>query len=274
MDQTIVRRYPGPPLSRFVECLWYSKRRVSSHPRERALPTGAVTLVIHLDGGAMRIFDNETDLTGRRFRESIVWGPRAGHVVTDTARTGAVVGVQFRPGGAGPVLGLPASELTGLHVELGDLWGAAARRLRECLLEAPSTEALFQRLEMELLARLTHPKFAHPAATHALAVLAAAPGTALIGRIQKETGYSPKRFIALFSEAVELTPKLYGRISRFQAVIRAVAREAKVDWVQVALDGGYSDQSHLNREFRVFAGLTPSAYRPVSPDRPHHMASR
>ena len=273
MDQTIIRRSTGPPLSRFVECIWYSARRVSSHPRERALATGAVTLIIRLEGEPLRIFDSDADVQGRCFRESLVWGPRGSHVVTDTARRGAVVGVQFKPGGAGPVLGLPASELTGVHVSLSDVWGAAARRLRENLLDAPTTEILFQRLEIELLARISRRRFPHPAATHALSVLAATPETALIGRIQKDTGYSPKRFIALFSSAVGLTPKLYSRIGRFQSVIRAVSQGAKADWAQVALDCGYSDQSHLNREFRIFSGVTPSAYRPVSPDRPHHVVA-
>jgi AraC-like DNA-binding protein len=40
----------------------------------------------------------------------------------------------------------------------------------------------------------------------------------------------------------------------------------------VALDGGYSDQAHLIREFRSFAGLTPGRYRAVSPEQPNHVA--
>jgi AraC-like DNA-binding protein len=171
------------------------------------------------------------------------------------------------------VLGLAPSELTGLHVTLGDLWGAAARRLREYLIDAPTIEILFQRLEMELLTRVSNRGLPHPAAAHALSVLAATPEAALIGRIQKDTGCSPKRFIALFSAAVGLTPKLFGRLARFQTVIREASRGLKVDWVHVALDCGYSDQPHLTREFREFAGVTPSAYRPVSEDRPHHIVA-
>ena len=33
-----------------------------------------------------------------------------------------------------------------------------------------------------------------------------------------------------------------------------------VDWSEIAYRHGYADQSHFNREFREFSGLTPSQY--------------
>jgi len=45
-----------------------------------------------------------------------------------------------------------------------------------------------------------------------------------------------------------------------------------VDWAEFAADSGYYDQSHLIREFRAMAGLTPAQYRPVDPGSPNHVA--
>src|SRR5258705_495975 len=50
------------------------------------------------------------------------------------------------------------------------------------------------------------------------------------------------------------------------------ARGNGVEGAAVVLDAGFCDQSHLNRDFRAFSGVTPTDYRPVSDDRPSHVA--
>jgi AraC-like DNA-binding protein len=269
----IARIYkPGPPLGAFVDCLWHYRRHTAVHKRERALPTGTVEIVVSLREDPFRVFGNDVDAQGQRFRGAIVCGAQSGYFVLDTSQEESVVGVHFKPGGAAPFLGVPASEFTDRHVGLEDLWGARARELRERLLEAGSSEALFELLEQSLLARLRRPLLPHPAVAHALRQLTAMPAMARIGQVREETGYGAKRFIEVFRNSVGLTPKLYCRIQRFQSVIERLAHGARVDWAAVALDAGFCDQSHLNREFRAFSGVTPTDYRPVSDDRPSHVA--
>ncbi|HZH02691.1 MAG TPA: helix-turn-helix domain-containing protein [Myxococcaceae bacterium] len=91
----------------------------------------------------------------------------------------------------------------------------------------------------------------------------------------KASGYSHRRFIILFERAVGLTPKRYCRLQRFQAALVA-ARRSKADlpWIEVALAAGYSDQAHLVRDFREFAGIPPSLYRALAPARANHVPVR
>jgi len=42
-------------------------------------------------------------------------------------------------------------------------------------------------------------------------------------------------------------------------------------WVALALEAGYSDQSHFNRDFLEIAGMTPQAYRRAAPASPNHV---
>jgi AraC-like DNA-binding protein len=90
--------------------------------------------------------------------------------------------------------------------------------------------------------------------------------------VGESTGYGAKRFIELFRDDVGLTPKVFCRVLRLQAVLDRVVSGREVDRARVAVDFDYYDQSHLIRDFRAFSGMTPSEYRPIAPDRKNHVA--
>lgn len=263
---------PGPPLGGFVDCLWYYNGYSAGHKRERALPTGTVELVVNLREDRIHVFRDESDLSGFHCRGSILCGPHSGYFVLDTTQQKSVVGVHFKPGGAAPFLGAPADEFTDRHIGLEDVWGVQARQQRDRLMEARAPEAMFTVLESALLARLVRQLAPGPAVAAALVQLTRAPEVTRIGAVCGESGYGAKRFIELFRAAVGLTPKVYCRIQRFQGVVRRLANGRSVDWAGVAVGSGYCDQSHLNREFRAFSGVTPGQYKPVDWDRPNHVA--
>ena len=47
---------------------------------------------------------------------------------------------------------------------------------------------------------------------------------------------------------------------RFDRVISRLHAEGGSALADIALDCGYSDQPHLNRDFRQFAGVSPTRY--------------
>jgi transcriptional regulator GlxA family with amidase domain len=49
-------------------------------------------------------------------------------------------------------------------------------------------------------------------------------------------------------------------VVRFDRARREVARRGGRDLAGVATAAGYADQSHLDREFRAFAGVPPSRW--------------
>ena len=227
----------------------------SPHARERALPTGTVELVFDFRAG-----------------EPVICGPHSSYFELDTSVAVSVMGVHFRPGGAAAFLGAPAGEFANRHLSLGDVWGSRSNGLRDRLVDASSESARFAMLEEALLSRIRRPLLPHPVVAHAVMQLTSEPSIIRIANLRADAGYSPKRFIDLFRDSVGLTPKLFSRILRFQAVLGQLSSGQRVEWAAVAADGGFYDQSHLNREFQAFAGVTPGEYRPVAPDRPSHVA--
>ena len=63
-----------------------------------------------------------------------------------------------------------------------------------------------------------------------------------------------------FERQVGLTPKRFARIQRFRTLLERVALQAPQDWALTAAESGYTDQSHLSREFKRYSGATPAAF--------------
>jgi AraC-like DNA-binding protein len=227
-------------------------------------------LVVNLADDEVRVYDRRDHVRFERLPGGVLIGPHSDFFVIDTDEQQRVAGVHFRPGGAYPFLPLPAGELHGLHVSLGDVWGSLAGELREHLIAAPSMASRFDVLESVLLRRLKHSSPGHPAVDFALRELHATP-CRKIADVRDHTGVSERRFIELFRRQVGLAPKLYSRVRRFQAAIRRIPKGAEVDWADVALDCGYFDQAHLIHEFRSISGLSPGEYVGLRSEHLNHV---
>lgn len=78
----------------------------------------------------------------------------------------------------------------------------------------------------------------------------------LAARLDMSTRQLQRRF----AEQVGLSPKLYARTVRFEAVMEARERSPDLTWTSLAHRFGYFDQAHLLRDAHAFTGLPPSAF--------------
>jgi AraC-like DNA-binding protein len=251
-------RSPRPPLASFVDLLWIYEGYVLPHARERLLPMATTELVIDLRAST-------SDSAA-----AIVAGPRSQYTTLETSAENSVVGVHFKPGGAFPFFGLPAGELHNAQVPLELLWGPAAARLRQQIFAATTPEAKLALLEQALLA--VAGSFArHRAVAFALRQLSTVPQAHTVAGLADEVGMSQRSLIARFRDEVGLTPKLFARVERFQAVVRSVQRLRAVDWADVAVACGYFDQAHFIHDFKSFSGFTPAAYLVLRGEHQNHV---
>jgi AraC-like DNA-binding protein len=265
--------YSSPPsaaLKPFASQLWVSRSAaVPGGAREHVLPTGQMHLVFRLDGPALRIFKHGGDEHGDVIREPVVGGLRTSYYAKEVGAPVLAVGVQLLPGAAQALFGVSAAELAGRHTALSELWGAqqAASAFDQLASAAgPAQQAAI--LEALLAARLPRVHGMHPAVAQ---VLAGSRHDWRVDQLVRDSSYSHRGFIALFRQATGCSPKRYARLLRFQALLMALRATPAKPLGELALDAGYSDQAHMNREFREFAGVTPQQYRQLAPAAANHL---
>jgi AraC-like DNA-binding protein len=217
-------------------------------------------LVINLHENELRIYDPAKPERGKRFSGALVSGTYSRPYVIDPRERVSVMGVHFRPGGAFPFLGAPASELADAHVDLEALWGTSAIELRERLCLTKTAAERFDLLEEALVAHLFRPLEHHYAVRLALNTFGRTDSSLAVRDVARDAGLSQRRFTQLFAREVGMSPKLFCRVRRFRQALETVRQPAVPNWAQVAVDCGYYDQAHLIHDFQSFSNLSPTEY--------------
>lgn len=250
---------PPAPLSDLIETIWDWNAPAQAHRLERILPVANAGLIINLAEDQTRIYEDAPGFPCTTFSGAALDAPRHRSFVIDTAEQVAVMGVVFRSGGAAAFFRERMDVLVNGHVDLEDLVGSHARTMRERLLETVDSRARIALLT-RWLAKMSRNAVRSAPIAHAAAWLANVPAVSRIGDACRDLGMSPRRFGTLFREHVGMSPKRYARLLRFRAVVDGVQSGRSIEWSRVAADCGFYDQPHLVREFRDFAGMTPTAY--------------
>jgi AraC-like DNA-binding protein len=264
----MVSQASAPRLRRHVLGYCGYQEETVGFTRRRELPSGEVVLIIgfgpeletsypHL--GPDRAFTNR----------SFVAGIHDTHCLVQTPGHQAGIQVNLTPLGAHLLLGVPMRELTNRVVGLEELLGAEASLLVERLHEAPDWNARFEVLDLALERRLDAARPASPDVAWAWRRLVDSGGRLPVGRLCDELGCSRKHLARRFHEQIGVPPKTLARLLRFERAVRLLGHRDGPSWVdehgagrtmgwaEIALECGYFDQAHMNRDFRQFAGASP-----------------
>jgi AraC-like DNA-binding protein len=228
---------------------------------QRVIPHPSVMLAVEFGAGVPVV----TDAAGRQRRGSVIAGPGQGGTAWVRGADVECLQIRLSPLVVRAVLGVPPAELAGFAA-LEDVWGdGRVARLREQLSEAGSWERRFA-LAGELLDRAyrerTYRERAYgegaltdPEVARAWHRIVAGRGAVRVEDLAAEVGWSRRRLWSRFGEQTGLSPKRAARLVRFdRAAHRLAAGHAPA---RVAAEAGYADQSHLHRDVRAFAGVTP-----------------
>jgi AraC-like DNA-binding protein len=257
MDAIHIRDYPvHPTLAPFVKCVWSleSDAPVRNAPRERILPDSCVELVFHFHDPFRSHFANgQTAVQPRSF----VVGQMKRFLEIEPSGRAGFVAVRFHARGAYLFFHRPLSEVAAGVVDLEDLWPDRAREWTERVALARSMAARVALIEAALVGLLSQNGRTDPAVDRGLALIEASAGQVRVTELAAQIGVSCRHLSRQFQRAVGLSPKEFGRVSRFLRALRLLEDGHRRSLSDVALACGFSDQAHFNHEFREFAGMSP-----------------
>lgn len=249
---TYGRYLPAPEHAVYVEHYWFVAWDLAGQPPQlqETMPHPNVHVVVDPSGSG-------------------AFGVHAGRYVCELAGVGHVFGIKFRPGGFRPFLGRPVASIANRSVPIGEVFRGGDAYERSVLGCADVERAVA--LATQLVADNLPAPDANVARVAAIVDdIAARPDLTSAERLAAHCGIGLRALQRLFGEYVGASPKWVINRYRLHEAIERLAAGTAVDWADLALELGYFDQAHFNRDFRKLVGRAPGEFvRAEAPQKIH-----
>jgi AraC-like DNA-binding protein len=240
---------------RRVEALWSF---CASSPGEHiVLPDGRMDLIVRY---------RVTPLGRVTAIEPAIIGPSAEAAPVPVEEGDRFLGLRYRAGWGGASLGVDPTRLrnSGLHgAEAANVLGDHVIPLHTALTPDDLRLAL---IEVGRQRAETVNQQVPMSTVKAIDLLHLTGGRIAITEMSLAVDVPERTLRRHIEQASGLSFKTLAAVLRFQRTIRLLAAPANpgLSLAQAALEGGYSDQAHMTREFRRYGGFTPGKRPPVA----------
>lgn len=245
---------PSSRLQPYVRYYWRLQDAAAGVGYERSIPWGCVQLFFHR---GQRLFSQtQGQLQPRHF----VCG-QATHY-SDLRIEGPIdmLVVVFQPHAARLFLGAPVSLFREASVAIDDVEDAALAELARRVEDTADPLRCIAWIEQFLLSRLSLATIYRMDQLSAVIHQVNRSPQLNVRALADTACLSTKQFTRVFADYVGASPKDFLRIVRVQRALSLFQRQPATSFAQAAYACGFSDQSHMIKEFRLFTGYTPAQY--------------
>jgi AraC-like DNA-binding protein len=230
--------------------------------RRREVASTIVPIIINF-GAPYRVFGGADATAGGQLRGSFAAGLYDTWAAVEGGVHSCALQVNLTPFAAHALFRVPMSSLHSQSEDLSSLLGVGGRQLIEELGNCKTWAERFACLDRFLRARLASASRLPAELLRSWQLLTRSNGRVPIAALVDDAGWSARRLINTFREYVGVPPSTVAGIRRFEqaiALLDGPELSMRGRWSALALECGYSDQSHFIREFNRFAGCSPTAY--------------
>lgn len=252
------RTIPPPPrLAPYVRTFWVYEGDASADEPYiyRGFASGCTELVFHYRSPFDLVRPDEAH------ESSIAAGIHAQSrkfsrwIVT---RDWSIFGCYLYPYAIPRFFGFPANDLSDQLTDFRSILGVEGGLLEEQIMTARDTSKRVSILSAFLESRLDRDRRELPPVFASINRIIETRGLIDVGTLSSDLSLSHRHFERKFKEFSGFAPKLYARITRFQASLDAYGSGRSL--TDIAYDCGYYDQSHFINDFKEFSGYNPKIY--------------
>lgn len=254
--------YPPPMLQEFISAYFLSSYDTIGfeHTPICVYPTGSAVLCFSLDKPFI-FKEMASGLIIRHTKFNFVHQFREPRFYQVIACPSKVLHVVFKPYGAYRLLGIPQNSSFDRHgTALTDILTDRVKDLLHQIEDASSNAVLVVKLVNEWLKAqfIKHEKISVGRVSHACKLIVDNRGNLSIEQLAQEVWLSKRALEYQFQEQVGLSPKMYCRITRFNALLTRIQNDTVNDFQELVDHYNYFDQAHLIKEFKFFSGNPPT----------------
>jgi AraC-like DNA-binding protein len=232
---------PAPDLAPQIETLWAATSEGKSGTTfYEHFPAGNVDLIFRFSASGCRM---------------VLLGPAAEKACVEVHEASEYFGMRFRIGQAPRLADVKPSDLINGRVELTKLGGERIDSLSDRFLSSPRQDS--RRLVMENLLRGSGPLVRDERCRKAAMVLEAYCGRLQVKELAVGLGIHVRSLERLFLEHLGMSPKRLIRLARLKRLVIKLRSGDFGSFADLAYSCGYSDQSHMIRDFKELTGRVP-----------------
>jgi AraC-like DNA-binding protein len=251
---------PPKELSPYIKHYLFLENKGNDTQKLRLFSDGNTGVVFSLKSKLISGFSNYE--AQNYLPSSFLYGQLNGFKDIYSGSEMSIVIVVFQPNGINQLLGITSSELRDTIITIDDIFGLEGIELQEKLSEQSTIQ--------ERLSLLNHffktleakkPLSNQLIATASLDFIFKSKGQFSLKQLVDYTGYTERHIERKFTECVGLNPKKFGNIVKIHGFLKLLKNKSEdTNLTTISYDAGFSDQSHLIREFKKHTGMTPREY--------------
>ncbi|MEM9302651.1 MAG: helix-turn-helix domain-containing protein [Pseudomonadota bacterium] len=249
---------PAPSaLSSVLAGVWSVRAGHGEPLSARVLPDASSCIVFGRDGAVLRTGGE----IGAPWGAASVAGPRSSPLDITLGAGGQIFIVQLRRAGARALLGVPLSHLTDRFEAADSVVGRMPSEFMDVILSDADDRSCVGAIEGWISRRLRDGPSDTQLATALSNEVAGSIGNLPVEQLAARVGLSRRHLLRIMQERFGVSPKLFGRIVRFDCAVQLGRFRRELSWSEIAHETGYADQPHMARDFAALGGIRPSDLR-------------